>query len=78
MEKQSKDLKNIKVKRDFLRTTLKQTYVNYWNLKAKKDIFEYGTQQTLERLHEYGADSLETVERMGGPQNGSWKCVSGQ
>jgi hypothetical protein len=47
-------------------------------LKAKKDIFEYGTQQTLERLHEYGADSLETVERMGGPQNGSWKCVSGQ
>lgn len=38
MEKQCKDLENLKVERDFLQATLKETYVNYWNLKAKKDI----------------------------------------
>ncbi len=37
MEKHIKDLENIKVKRDFLQATLKETNANYQNLKAKKD-----------------------------------------
>ncbi len=38
MEKQIKDLMNIKVERDSFHATLKETNVNYWNLKAEKDI----------------------------------------
>ncbi len=37
MEKHIKDLENIKVKKDFLQATLKETNANYQNLKAKKD-----------------------------------------
>jgi hypothetical protein len=37
MEKQSKDLENVIIERNSLQTTLKDTYVKYWNLKAKKD-----------------------------------------
>jgi hypothetical protein len=37
MEKHNKDLKNIRVERDSLHATLKETYANYWNLKAEKD-----------------------------------------
>ncbi len=37
-KKHSKDLENIKVKRDSLHATIKETDANYWNLKAKKDI----------------------------------------
>ncbi len=37
MEKHSKDLENIIIKWDFLHATLKETYANYQNLKAKKD-----------------------------------------
>ncbi len=37
MEKHNKDLENIRVERDSFQTTLKQTYANYQNLKAKKD-----------------------------------------
>jgi hypothetical protein len=36
MEKQIKDLKNIKVERDSLHVTLKETNANYWNLKVEK------------------------------------------
>ncbi len=38
MEKQNKDLENIKLERDSLQAILKETYVNYQNLKAEKDI----------------------------------------
>lgn len=38
MEKQNKDLENVVIERNSLQVTLKETYVNYWNLKAKKDI----------------------------------------
>ncbi len=37
MEKHNKDLENIKIDKDFLQTTLKQTNTNYWKLKIKKD-----------------------------------------
>ncbi len=37
MEKQSKDLENIRLERDSLQSTLKEIDVNYWGLKAKKD-----------------------------------------
>ncbi len=37
MEKQSKDLENIKIERDSLQATLKEIDANYWGLKAKKD-----------------------------------------
>jgi len=36
MEKQSKDLENIKIERDSLQATLKETYANYWGLKEEK------------------------------------------
>ncbi len=38
MEKQNKDMENVVTKRNSLQVTLKETYVNYWNLNAKKDI----------------------------------------
>jgi hypothetical protein len=38
MEKYNKDLKNIRVERDSLQVTLKETYAKYWNLKVEKDI----------------------------------------
>ncbi len=33
MEKQSKDLENIKIEKDSLQATLNETYANYWGLK---------------------------------------------
>jgi hypothetical protein len=36
MEKQNKDLENIRIERDSLQATLK-TNANYWGLEAKKD-----------------------------------------
>jgi hypothetical protein len=38
MEKYNKDLENIKMERDFLHATIKETNANYWTLEAKKDI----------------------------------------
>jgi hypothetical protein len=38
MEKHSKDVENIIIERDSLQVTLKEIDVNYWNLKAEKDI----------------------------------------
>ncbi len=38
MQKQNKDLENIKMERDSLQATLKETNANYWGLKTKKDI----------------------------------------
>jgi hypothetical protein len=38
MEKENKNLENIKIERDSLHATLKGTNVNYWGLKTKKDI----------------------------------------
>ncbi len=38
MEKYNKDLENIRMERDFLHATIKETNANYWNLEAKKDI----------------------------------------
>ncbi len=38
MEKQNKDLENVKIERDSLQATLKEIDANYQNLKAKKDI----------------------------------------
>jgi hypothetical protein len=38
MEKYNKDLENIKMERDSLHETIKETNANYWNLEAKKDI----------------------------------------
>ncbi len=38
MEKQNKDLENIKMERDSLHATLKETDANYQGLKVKKDI----------------------------------------
>jgi hypothetical protein len=38
MEKQNKDLENIKIKRDSLHATLKKIDANYWGLKAEKVI----------------------------------------
>ncbi len=37
MEKQSKHLESIRIERDSLQATLKETNANYWGLKAKKD-----------------------------------------
>ncbi len=37
MEKQSKDLENIRIERDSLQATLKETNANYWGLKADRD-----------------------------------------
>ncbi len=37
MEKQNKDLENIKIERDSLQANLKETNANYWGLKAEKD-----------------------------------------
>lgn len=37
MEKHNKDLKKIKVERDFLQATLMQTNANYQKLKIEKD-----------------------------------------
>jgi hypothetical protein len=39
-EKQNKDLENIKIERDSLHATLKETYANYWGLKAEKDTLD--------------------------------------
>ncbi len=38
MEKQNKDLENIKMERDSLHATLKETDANYQGFKVKKDI----------------------------------------
>jgi chromosome segregation ATPase len=38
MEKQNKDLGNVKIKRDSLPAILKEIDANYYNLKAEKDI----------------------------------------
>jgi len=38
MEKQSKDLENIRIERDSLHATFKKTNAHYWGLKAEKDI----------------------------------------
>ncbi len=38
MEKQSKDLENIKIERDSLQAILKETNANYQGLKTKRDI----------------------------------------
>jgi hypothetical protein len=38
MEKQSKNLENIKIKGDSLQVTLKETNVNYQGLEVKKDV----------------------------------------
>lgn len=38
MDKHNKDMENIRVGRDRLQATLKETNANYQNLKAKKDI----------------------------------------
>ncbi len=38
MEKQSKDLENIRMEKDSLQTTLKETNANYQGFKIKKDI----------------------------------------
>ncbi len=38
MEKQNKDMGNVKIERDFLLAILKEIDANYYNLKAKKDI----------------------------------------
>jgi hypothetical protein len=40
MEKQNKDLENIVIERDSLQATLKETYANYWSLKAEKDTLD--------------------------------------
>ena len=37
MEKQNKDLENLRIERDSLQATLKEIDANYWGLKAKKD-----------------------------------------
>ncbi len=37
MEKHNKDLENIIIEKDYLQATLKETYVNYYNLMVKKD-----------------------------------------
>jgi hypothetical protein len=37
MEKQNKNLENIKIERDSLQTTLHETYANYWGLKEEED-----------------------------------------
>ncbi len=37
IQKQNKDLENIKMERDSLHATLKETYANYQGLKAKKN-----------------------------------------
>jgi hypothetical protein len=37
MKKHNKDLESMKMKRDSLHVTLKQTNANYWKLKAKND-----------------------------------------
>ncbi len=37
MEKQNKDLDNIKIEKDYLQATLKETNANYWGLEAEKD-----------------------------------------
>ncbi len=37
MEKQSKNLENIKIERDSLQATSTEINVNYWGLKAEKD-----------------------------------------
>jgi len=37
MKTHNKDLENMKMKRDSLHATLKQTNANYWKLKAKND-----------------------------------------
>jgi hypothetical protein len=38
MDKQNKDLENVRIERDSLQATLKDIDANYWNLKAEKDI----------------------------------------
>jgi hypothetical protein len=38
MEKQSKDMENVIIERDYLQATLKEINTNYYNLKANKDI----------------------------------------
>ncbi len=37
MKKQSKHLESIRIERDSLHATLKETNANYWGLKTKKD-----------------------------------------
>ncbi len=37
MQKQNKDLQNIKMERDSLQPTLQEIDANYWGFKAKKD-----------------------------------------
>jgi len=43
MEKQNKDLGNVRIERDSLQTTLKEIDAYYYNLKAKKGYYECGT-----------------------------------
>jgi hypothetical protein len=40
MEKQNKDLENVIIKMNSLQVTFKETYIDYWNLKAKKYILD--------------------------------------
>jgi len=49
MEKHNKDLENIKIERDSLQATLKETYANYWNLKVAKDVLSV----KHNKLHRY-------------------------
>jgi hypothetical protein len=47
-------------------------------LKGKEGYSECRTQQTSERLQEYGVDFLKVVEGVRGAQNGQCKCISSQ
>jgi hypothetical protein len=57
------------MEKDFLQATLKETNVDYWNLKANKDILSVENNK-LQR--DYKNMEFEATKGVGGAHNGSW------
>ncbi len=70
MEMQSKDLKKVKIERDFLQATLKEIDANYQNLKAKKDILNVEHNKFQKDYKNMEQTLLKQKKGVEGPQNG--------
>ncbi len=78
MEKQNKDLENIKIDKGLFASNFEGDRFQLLQFKGIEGYSECGAQQTFKKLQECGVDFLEAVEGVGRTQNGSWKCVSSQ
>ncbi len=78
MEKQSKDLENINVENDIFAKNSETNRCQLLELEGKEWFIKCRTQQTLQRLQEYGANFFEATKGVRGAQIGHWSCISSQ